>query len=130
MRLCGEPREGDFDAVDGPRLIGAIGDRDGLRTGRTDDDVAEFDDLRRDNRDRGLRPSRGQSPDVGAGITVQVSLHVYNLVDQEEVVMLAQYWLMLDCDDEAPCEDGDWYVDSEINLKDFNHFILSLHLFL
>ena len=63
--------------------------------------------------------------DYGGCIIIPVSLHVYNRVDNEELSLLAEYWLMTGCDQTQPCSAADWYFDHNINMFDFNQLALS-----
>ena len=62
--------------------------------------------------------------DNGDNIVVLVSLHVYNRVDFEEFALLMQYWGMVRCYEGRPCENVDWYVDGQIDMKDLNQLAI------
>jgi len=63
--------------------------------------------------------------DNGDKIAVPISLQVRKLVSFVELSLLTQYWLMTGCDRTQPCSAADWYIDENINLRDFNQLALS-----
>jgi len=56
---------------------------------------------------------------------VSLPMNVFDRVDQEELMLLASYWLMTGCDASQPCSQADWYIDGVINLLDFRQLALS-----
>lgn len=63
--------------------------------------------------------------DNGDNMNIPISLHVFNRVDLEDLYLLSQYWLMTGCDKTQLCSATDWYVDGNINLRDFNQLAIS-----
>jgi|GEM_PF-2268879 len=65
------------------------------------------------------------SADNGDLIPIQITLHVYNQIDIEEIALLSEYWQMSGCNSGAACEIVDWYIDGEINVLDLQQLALS-----
>ncbi len=61
----------------------------------------------------------------GDSMWIPVSLHVYKPVGMEEYGLLAQYWMMTDCNETQPCSDVDFYVDGTIDLLDLDQLAMS-----